>query len=178
MRVRNARAALLSDYEVLQNMQDLEKKRIAEATAVTRMNSADDKLTEGDVTYADQYNGMDRQDDMITDATVPRNLRSIQYALLETLNNVQRPSAHQSEVHLNAFLDAILAWERGREVVEIAQRRSTKPIDKEKRLTKGEKLMLVNHAPASQVALFAVSKKLKVIELKKTFLIYTLLLFA
>lgn len=156
MKVRKARAALLSDFEVLQYMQDLDVKRkaghAAAAAAAPTITSSETVVME------DQHGRIDQEDDTSLDSAVlPGNLRLIQHSLLETLTLVQRPCAHQSEAQINSFLDAISAWERGREVAVLPERRSSAPILKEKRLTKGEKLMLVNYAPTSHVALYAVS---------------------
>lgn len=156
MKVRNARAALLSDYELLLNMQELERKRVQAAAKNAKLNDTTSDLVAGEETYTDE--NMENEKELAC-ITIPSNLRNIQYPLLETLSNVQRPCAHQNEKHIASFLDAITAWERGRDVAGLIQRRSMEPISKERKLTKGEKLMLVNHAPADQAALYPVSLK-------------------
>jgi len=168
MRVKNSRAALLSDYEVLSVMREMSRKlQESAAKSAAPTTAAPIDQTSGATVDINNnaINGvgggdhasLDRQEERVS-KSIPSNLRSIQYQVLETLTNVQRPCAHQDSKKIPDFMDAIAAWERGRTVVGLTQERnSNAPIEKERRLTKGEKLMLINHAPREVVVLHAVS---------------------
>lgn len=60
-------------------------------------------------------------------------------------------------------MDSLLAWERGFAVegldddVADVKKPVRTPIEKERRLTKGERLMLVNLVPTTEVELYTVS---------------------
>lgn len=121
--------------------------------------------------------------------TLPPNLRTIQYSVLETLSDLHRPCAHVSRSHIPRFMDALQAWERGRPVPALdgtggeapqdgprqsaangngqgheegqgraatQQLHDRRPIERDRRLTKGERLMLINQAPKSLLELYMV----------------------
>lgn len=145
-------------------------------------------------------------------SSLPSNLRTIQYSVLEHLSSVQRPCAHQQPRHVSSFLSALRRWERGYDVEGVtlsdppeavlggepssgaeqseglfrgqedleesyegdrtmgevtmggeqgdAGTSNSQPVPrvaKESRLTKGERLMLVNHAPMTLIELHCVS---------------------
>lgn len=168
MRVRNKRAALLSDYEVLSMMREVDQTlklatQKAAAAAAVAEKDATTEIVNGTATQQkatdseDHYAALDRQEELVWKAIIPSNLRQLQYNLYETLINTQRPCSHQNDAMIPAFLDAIAAWERGRSVVGMEARLSYSPIEKERRLTKGERLMLINHAPRTMIELYTVS---------------------
>jgi hypothetical protein len=175
MRVRNSRAALLSDYEVLTVMREMNENMQGAATMSSLnppatatntdpiVNGSGSALVNGGEQNSNSnnvnktYDSLDQEEDRLY-KSIPSNLRSIQYKVLETLSSVQRPCAHQDAKKMSIFMDAIAAWERGRPIEGMAKERySQAPIAKEVRLTKGEKLMLINHAPKELVVLYAVS---------------------
>ncbi|UZJ56132.1 hypothetical protein CBS101457_005452 [Exobasidium rhododendri] len=110
--------------------------------------------------YTNEYDALDQDEDRAY-KSLPSNLRSIQYKVLETLSSVQRPCAHQDPKKISLFLDAISAWERGKPVIGMTSERSSDaPIAKEMRLTKGEKLMLINQAPRELAVLHAIVEEI------------------
>lgn len=139
MKVKSARTALLSDFEVLSLMREMDKKQQHQEKTDAEQNPE----------RAMQF--------------LPPNLRTIQYSVLETLSNVQRPCAHQTKASIPKFMDSLLAWERGFAVegldddVADVKKPVRTPIEKERRLTKGERLMLVNLVPTTEVELYTVS---------------------
>lgn len=157
MKVKNARAAELSDFEVLSVLRDLETKQ-REAVASASLADA--------VAHAAAHGGGGTELSLEEKAmrSLPPNLRTIQYEVLETLGNVQRPCAHQTGQQIPRFLDALTAWEKARPVEGVAglsDEGLLAPIEKEKRLTKGERLLLVNHAPTSEIELYSLVEEIE-----------------
>ncbi|WFC97690.1 hypothetical protein MYAM1_000409 [Malassezia yamatoensis] len=135
MRIIKARAALLSDYEVLQLLQDTQ----AQQRSATRT-------------------GDDEQDAWMK--AVPPNVRTIQFevsssALIETiasLSQVHRPCATQNAEKIQSFLTALT--EKGYAPPD------TNVLQGFPGLTKAERLQLVNHAPTSVVELHTLVEEL------------------
>lgn len=192
MKVKNARIAELSDFEVLQVLREMGKRQqmailkgdaLAAASAsskaeesvdLTKLNGESMKISENP-----QSTKMAPSNSVITPAetnidslsieertmqSLPSNLRTIQYEVLECLQNVQRPCAHQSSEQIPRFMDALYAWERGKPVDGVPGLNEGGDnggmitfIEREKRLTKGERLMLINHAPSTEIELYPVS---------------------
>lgn len=194
MKVKNARAAELSDFEVLQVLREMGKKQqmavlksdeLAAAAAMaaatnkaeesvgpTKLNAemAKDSENIGSTTNITTINSIKPNTgteslsiEERTMQSLPSNLRTIQYEVLECLRNVQRPCAHQSSDQIPQFMDALYAWERGKPVEGIPGLNEGGEeggiitiIEREKRLTKGERLMLINHAPTTEIELYPV----------------------
>ncbi|PWN31891.1 uncharacterized protein FA14DRAFT_149963 [Meira miltonrushii] len=164
MKVKNARAAELSDFEVLQVLREMGKrqqmavlKKNIESTKVTTMNSI--KPNTGTESLSIEERTMQ---------SLPSNLRTIQYEVLECLRNVQRPCAHQSSDQIPRFMDALYAWERGKPVEGVPGLNEGGEdggiitiIEREKRLTKGERLMLINHAPTTEIELYPLVEEIE-----------------
>ena len=189
MKVKNARAAELSDFEVLQVLREMGKKQQMEvlksdelaARAAAAANKAEDSVGStklnaeiakdsenmGSTKIAATSNPINPSTLSIEERTMqslPSNLRTIQYEVLECLQNVQRPCAHQSADQIPRFMDALYAWERGKPVEGVPGLNEGGEdggmitfIEREKRLTKGERLMLINHAPTTEIELYPVS---------------------
>jgi hypothetical protein len=154
MRVLQPRAALLSDYEVLALLKDLETTQrrqarqpapavfgtpaaaVLEAAAAAAAGAAN-----GAAPSAAHAEDADAEAGM---ALLPPNLRTVQYELLAYLSNAARPAAHQSAEQIAAFKAALARWERDEHLGDA-------------RLTRGERLMCVNLAPATLVELHCVS---------------------
>lgn len=126
MRVIKARAALLSDYEVLQLLKDSESQQRLEARRR-------------------KERGADSAED---DTDVPPNLRTIQFETITALSQAFRPCATQTAEHIHAFKRML--QERGYVAPDADILEGTVG------LTKAERLQLVNHAPASVVELHTV----------------------
>jgi hypothetical protein len=156
MKVRNSRAALLTDYEVLSLVRELEVK-LKEGAARAAAAEADGFV----ISSSNEFTSEDRHDQTAL-KIIPHNLRQIQYPLLEALGNTQRPCHHQNEASIPAFLEAISAWERGRNIPGLEDRKSYNVIEKDRKLTKGERLMLINHAPTTLLDLYTVSSSASV----------------
>ena len=83
MRVLKARAALLSDYEVLQ---------------LIRENEAEQR-----------NDARNRKEQLDTDMDVPSNLRTMQFEMISALSQPYRPCAFQRAEQIRAFLDDLNA---------------------------------------------------------------------
>ncbi|WFD41775.1 hypothetical protein MPSI1_000411 [Malassezia psittaci] len=135
MRIIKARAALLSDYEVLQLLQDTQ----AQQRSATR-------------------SGDDEQDAWMK--AVPPNVRTIQFEVscsvliktIASLSQVHRPCAMQDAEKIQNFLTALN--EKGYAPSD------TKILQGHPGLTKAERLQLVNHAPTSVVELHTLVEEL------------------
>jgi RNA polymerase Rpb4 len=196
MKVKNARAAELSDFEVLQVLREMGKRQqmavlkndelAAAAAAIASSNKAEESvgstklnaeiakdsesIGSTKVTTINSIKPGGTESLSIEERTMqslPSNLRTIQYEVLECLRNVQRPCAHQSADQIPRFMDALYAWERGKPVEGIVGLNEGGEeggiitfIEREKRLTKGERLMLINHAPTTEIELYPVSSRM------------------
>lgn len=159
MKVKSARAAELSDYEVLKALREMDKRQqaaVAQASEKARAVSAAG-IGAGDV------GGLSIEEQTLQ--SLPANLRTIQYEVLETLRNVMRPCAHQTSEQITRFMDALAAWERARPVEGVPGLKEDSgldaPIERERRLTKGERLMLINHAPTSEIELYPLVEEIE-----------------
>lgn len=133
MRLLRTRAALLSDFEVLQLLREAEEKQRAAAR---------------------------KEADAGADAwmkTVEPNVRTIQFEVgphthqtIASLSQAHRPCAHQEAAHVTAFLDDLAAQGFAPPDAQCLQGVPG--------LTKAERLQLVNHAPASVVELHTVRR--------------------
>lgn len=117
MKVIDRRAALLSDHEVLSLMREMDQHHRSAAHRI-----ADDAQPET-AREADEVYGLSNRHDEAEAAaeekalsSLPPNLRTIQYSVLEQLSSVQRPCAHQEPHHVTSFLAALRKWERGYEI--------------------------------------------------------------
>lgn len=126
MRVIKARAALLSDYEVLQLLKDSEAEQKEDAR-IRKESGAD--LAEDD-------------------NEVPTNLRTIQFETITSLSQGFRPCSIQNAQHIHSFKQML--YDRGYVVPD------ANILEGAVGLTKAERLQLVNHAPASVVELHTV----------------------
>ncbi|PWN18781.1 hypothetical protein BCV69DRAFT_233772, partial [Microstroma glucosiphilum] len=135
MKVLNARTALLSDYEVLSLLQEMEADQ-------QQGNERSSRIAEGDADDAEKRL-MEKM------AKVPQNLRTIQYEILSTLSQPYRPAAHQQADHIRSFHVALkAAGFIGDEILP------------DRALTKAERLQLVNNAPRSLVELHTLVEEL------------------
>ncbi|WFD19392.1 hypothetical protein MCAP1_001622 [Malassezia caprae] len=130
MRVIKARAALLSDFEVLQLLKECEADQREDAR--NRKES-----------------GADPAED---DNDVPPNLRTIQFETIASLSQGFRPCSVQNAQHITSFKQLI--HDRGYVVPD------TNILEGAVGLTKAERLQLVNHAPASVVELHTIIEEL------------------
>lgn len=199
MKVKNARAAELSDFEVLQVLREMGKRQqmavlkndelaaAAAAAAIASSNKAEESVGSTKLNAEIAKDSESIRSTKITTInsitkpggteslsieertmqSLPSNLRTIQYEVLECLRNVQRPCAHQSADQIPRFMDALYAWERGKPVEGVVGLNEGGEeggiitfIEREKRLTKGERLMLINHAPTTEIELYPVSSRM------------------
>lgn len=162
MRVINSRASLLSDYEVLSLLRDIEAQQRDLATQpapavygtpassllpnglLNPLISRSTLSTSAGPTPAQAIAEAEDPDAHL--ALIPANLRTIQYEALAYLSNTTRACAHMHEHHIPEFLAALKEWEKEEGLAEV-------------RLTKGERLMCVNHVPQTLVELSAVSRQ-------------------
>jgi len=126
MRVIKARAALLSDFEVLQLLKDCEAEQREDARH--RKESSADSAED--------------------DNEVPPNLRTIQFETITSLSQGFRPCSVQNAKHIASFKKML--QDRGYVIPD------TNILEGAVGLTKAERLQLVNHAPGSVVELHTV----------------------
>ncbi|PWN91735.1 hypothetical protein FA10DRAFT_300321 [Acaromyces ingoldii] len=209
MKVIDRRAALLSDFEVLSLMREMDQHH--RSTAQRPSLVAYDDLQAPKEADDGPPTSLESVADEKALSSLPSNLRTIQYSVLEHLSSVQRPCAHQQPRHISSFLSALRRWERGYDVEGVtlsvppeavlggepssgaeqpeglfrgqedleesyegdrtmgevtmgggqaeAGTSNSQPVPrvaKESRLTKGERLMLVNHAPMTLIELHCI----------------------
>lgn len=126
MRVIKARAALLSDFEVLQLLKDSESEQ--------RDDARSRKESKADLAEDDH--------------DVPPNLRTIQFETISSLSQAFRPCSVQNAQHIHSFKQML--QDRGYVVPD------ADILEGVVGLTKAERLQLVNHAPVSVVELHTV----------------------
>ncbi|SPO24769.1 related to RPC17 - RNA polymerase III subunit C17 [Ustilago trichophora] len=149
MRILKARAALLSDFEVLKVLKEMEaeqKTRVKSAPQITETNE------ESDVQGQNAHIAKGEEDDVWL-SNVPENLRTIQYETISSLSQTSRPCAHQEAENIAAFLDELKA--RGYSINDSEARRGALG------LNRSERLQIVNHAPQSVVELHTLVEELE-----------------
>ncbi|PWN46927.1 hypothetical protein IE53DRAFT_390933 [Violaceomyces palustris] len=142
MKVLKPRSALLSDFEVLSTLREMEseqKVKIQNAKLVY-----EEKLRNGQATPG-------TEDDEIW-AQVPENLRTVQYEAIKFLSNPSRPSSHQTPQGIVSFQEELRS--RGYSATESETRKGSTA------LSKAERLQIVNHAPNSIVELHTLVEEL------------------
>ncbi|EPQ26570.1 uncharacterized protein PFL1_05891 [Pseudozyma flocculosa PF-1] len=140
MKVLKPRAALLSDFEVLMALKDMEADQIQRSQLV-KAQKATTEVQES--IYQDQEEWLEQ---------VPENLRTIQYETIAFLSDVARPCAHQSEEAITGLLDALKS--KGYSISDSEARRGGLG------LNKSERLQIVNHSPSSVVELHTLVEEL------------------
>ncbi|KAN0063281.1 hypothetical protein ACQY0O_004445 [Thecaphora frezii] len=140
MKVLKPRAAMLSDFEVLVALKDMEAEQVSRSQAV-KARKGSSQVQES--IYQDQEEWLEQ---------VPENLRTIQYETIAFLSDVARPCAHQSEEGIAGLLDALKS--HGYSVTDSEARRGALG------LNKSERLQIVNHAPSSVVELHTLVEEL------------------
>ncbi|TKY86743.1 hypothetical protein EX895_004383 [Sporisorium graminicola] len=149
MRILKARSALLSDFEVLKVLKEMEaeqKARVQTAPKISEINDdSDDALRNTSSFKPDDDDGWL--------SNVPENLRTIQYETISSLSQATRPCAHQEGEHIAAFLDQLKV--RGYSINDSEARRGALG------LNRSERLQIVNHAPQSVVELHTLVEELE-----------------
>ncbi|PWZ00680.1 hypothetical protein BCV70DRAFT_199948 [Testicularia cyperi] len=145
MKVLKPRAALLSDFEVLRVLKQLEQEQ-QDRTAKAHEPASEDGATRDQL----QTQG---EDDDVWLTKIPENLRTVQYETISALSQITRPCAHQTEHGIAAFLEAL--QQRGYSVTDAESRRGALG------LNKSERLQIVNNAPQSIVELHTLVEELQ-----------------
>ncbi|SOV04350.1 related to RPC17 - RNA polymerase III subunit C17 [Ustilago sp. UG-2017a] len=147
MRILKARSALLSDFEVLKVLKEMEAEQrdgLNHTSHISEINNDKDAhgqpIAKGD------------EDDLWL-SKVPENLRTIQFETISSLSQTTRPCAHQEADNITAFLDELKA--RGYSVTDSKAKRDSLG------LNRSERLQIVNHAPQSVVELHTLVEELE-----------------
>ncbi len=147
MRILKARSALLSDFEVLHVLKEMESEQRARVKPSTQTQEGEHKIkAEGD----QPANG---EEDDVWLSNVPENLRTIQYETISSLSQTSRPCAHQQAEAIAAFLDELKT--RGYSINDSEAKRGALG------LNRSERLQIVNHAPQSVVELHTLVEELE-----------------
>ncbi|SNX83309.1 related to RPC17 - RNA polymerase III subunit C17 [Melanopsichium pennsylvanicum] len=149
MRILKARAALLSDFEVLKVLKEMEfdqKNRVKLASQITQIDD------DSDVQDQNALTAKGEEDDVWL-SNIPENLRTVQYETISSLSQTSRPCAHQEADNIVAFLDELRV--RGYSITDSEAKRGALG------LNRSERLQIVNHAPQSVVELHTLVEELE-----------------
>lgn len=149
MRILKARSALLSDFEVLKVLKEMEAEQKDRLRSTTQIEEVTEKP---DAQEANVSPNKLEEDDVWL-SKVPENLRTIQYETISSLSQTTCPCAHQESESISAFLDELKA--RGYSMNDSEARRGGMG------LNRSERLQIVNHAPQSVVELHTLVEELE-----------------
>ncbi|KAJ1028707.1 hypothetical protein NDA16_001873 [Ustilago loliicola] len=147
MRILKARSALLSDFEVLKVLKEMEAEQKGRLNSTSHISEINE-----DTDAQDQPTAKGDEDDLWL-SKVPENLRTIQYETISSLSQTTRPCAHQEADNIAAFLDELKS--RGYSVNDSEAKRGALG------LNRSERLQIVNHAPQSVVELHTLVEELE-----------------
>ncbi|EST07561.1 RNA polymerase II, Rpb4 [Kalmanozyma brasiliensis GHG001] len=149
MRILKARSALLSDFEVLKVLKEMESEQKTRGSVAPQITQID----EDDEDALRNATASQGEEDDVWLSKVPENLRTIQYETISALSEPTKPCAHQEADNIAAFLDELKA--RGYSINDSEARRGALG------LNRSERLQIVNHAPQSIVELHTLVEELE-----------------
>ncbi|KDN40692.1 hypothetical protein K437DRAFT_258557 [Tilletiaria anomala UBC 951] len=141
MRVVSKCSALLSDFEVLSLLKEMEQEQLSSRKAGNQMAHTIDKKKEraGKASLS-----LKEEEDLMR--SMPENIRTIQYELINTLSERHRGCAQQTPEIISNFLDELKAAGFTAPPGPRGRRRGM--------LTKAEQLQILNHSPQTPVELY------------------------